>query len=333
MIISIARSCDYCERRDTPGHICSSLIEFLVGRCIDRAYVVTSLRGRGGMGIVARAVRPGLSGRFAVKIPNRRFRGDPRMTDRFAKEARLVSRVRSEHVVSATDFGVDEELGPYLVMEDLRGESLARILAAGPLSVARTIDLVSQAAAGVSAAHEAGVVHRDLKPANLFICRRDRRADRTKILDFGLADVEGAPSEVRRSRALTGTPAYMSPENARGARSIDRRTDIYALGLILYECLSGRRAHPGEDENQIVYHLLSQRPAPLSETFGELRAVVDKAMAPAADDRFQTAGQLRRALAAFAGSSGPRNEVGSSQAIPIRDGRATVLASRARRRC
>ena len=152
-------------------------------------------------------------------------------------------------------------------MEYLAGESLASLLRReGRLPIARAADPIVQACRGVAAAHGAGIVHRDLKPENLFVCRRDDGADLVKVLDFGVAKLQAADDQSAATRTGTtlGAAAYMSPEQARGDRTVDGRADVYALGAILYELLSLERPHPGDSQNAILHHIATQAAVPIT---------------------------------------------------------------------
>jgi serine/threonine-protein kinase len=176
--------------------------------------------------------------------------------------------------------------------------------------VVRAVNLIIQACRGLDAAQAAGIIHRDLKPENLFVCRRGDGTDLVKILDFGIAKLSqsgalGPVTPVTRSGATMGTPFYMPPEQARGAKVIDHRADIYSLGVILFEALSGARPHPGESYNEILYHILTKPPVPIeSKRPGlppDLVELVHRTIAFAPEDRPGSAAVLARALAAHAG--------------------------------
>jgi serine/threonine-protein kinase len=195
-----------------------------------------------------------------------------------------------------------------LVMEYLDGEDLAHLLVrGGPLPVPRAAYIIIQACRGLAAAHARGIVHRDLKPENLFICKRNDGSDLVKVLDFGIAKLHTGPvgTGLTQTGTTMGTPFYMSLEQARGAKEVDHRTDIYALGVILYEILSGTKPHPGESYNEILYHVISKEPAPLDGTRPGLppglSAVVHRAMAREVEDRYASAADLTAALIPFAG--------------------------------
>src|SRR6185436_17322081 len=170
---------------------------------------------------------------------------------RFQREAEAAGALESENVAAALDFGIAQDGAPYIVLEYLVGESLEHLLEREVhLPAARASNIVAQACRGVQAAHAAGIVHRDLKPHNLFVCRREDGTDLVKVLDFGVAKLqaidEAAASTRTGTGAVLGTPSYMSPEQARGAAVVDNRADVYALGAIFYQLVSGQKPHPGD---------------------------------------------------------------------------------------
>jgi serine/threonine-protein kinase len=178
----------------------------------------------------------------------------------------------------------------------------------GPMPVGRAVNIAIQACRGLDAAHAAGIVHRDLKPENLFLCRRGDGSDLVKILDFGIAKLsgpEGSANSMTRTGSTMGTPFYMSPEQARGAKELDHRADVYSLGVILFEALSGQKPHPGDSYNAILYHILTQPPTPLGLLRPglppELVAIVHRTLASLPSERPASAVQLARDLAPFAG--------------------------------
>jgi serine/threonine-protein kinase len=188
-------------------------------------------------------------------------------------------------------------------MELLEGTDLRRLLASrGRLGVPDACELIAQACAGLAVAHRHGVIHRDLKPENLFLTQRGTRA-LLKVLDFGIAKLRNQ-SLGTASGSLLGTPEYMPPEQVRGGAAIDERADLYALGAILYELLTGRLPHPGEEQHEIISHVLFEPPLPLLELRPELptelACIVHRALAPDPDERFRSVGELAEALAAYA---------------------------------
>jgi serine/threonine protein kinase len=224
--------------------------------------------------------------------------------ERFTVEARAASLIEHENVVRVSDFGRSSDGQLYLVMELLKGHTLAEELSGGPLSPTRARFVAREILRGLEAAHARGVVHRDLKPENVFITPRDGDDDAVKLLDFGIARMrqEGADESARLTKdgAVMGTPLYMAPEQLRGARDVDARADIYAVGVMLYEMLSGRPPYQGETFGEIAHGILDAKPRPLAETAPVvdevLAALVMRAFAGARERRFQSAKELRSAL-------------------------------------
>jgi serine/threonine-protein kinase len=193
-------------------------------------------------------------------------------------------------------------------MEYVDGENLASLLEReGALSIPRAVELVRQVCRGLRVAHAEHIVHRDLKPRNLIVCRRADGTDLVKIVDFGIAKLSGERRKLAASTttgATLGTPHYMSPEQARGEKDVDSRSDIYAAGVILYELLTGHKPHTGDSYNAIIYHILSKEPIPIREHRPDVPAglalVVHRAMSTDAGGRFSSALELDRALAPYA---------------------------------
>jgi serine/threonine-protein kinase len=219
-------------------------LDALVGKTLGDTYQLVRVIGRGGMGAIYEAQHARLAGkRYAIKFLAPQFAENPELLARFRREAEIASQLGHEHIVEVHDFNVADGQA-YLVMELLDGEDLAaRLAARGPLGLEAMEHIVAQLASALDAAHRAHVVHRDLKPQNIYLCRRDGRDDYVKVLDFGISKVLDSASVVTRDHALIGTPFYMSPEQAEGhITEIDARTDVFALGAIIWETLTGRMA-------------------------------------------------------------------------------------------
>jgi tRNA A-37 threonylcarbamoyl transferase component Bud32 len=277
-----------------------------VDETVGGKYRIVRLIGQGGMGAVYEAQHTVVKRRFAVKFLRSDLAERRDILTRFQREAEAAGALESEHVAAALDFGIATDGTPYIVMEYLVGESLAALLAReGRLPIARAADLVAQAARGIDVAHGAGIVHRDLKPQNLFVCRRQDGTDLLKVLDFGVAKLE-ALDEMNadtRTGSVLGTAAYMSPEQARGDKVVDHRSDLYALGAILYELCSGQRPHPGDSHNAVLHHVATHPAVPLESVLDDLPEGFGTAVAAAlASDREQrpaTAEAFVQALAPF----------------------------------
>jgi serine/threonine protein kinase len=245
----------------------------IVGATVAGKYRIRRVVGSGSMGVVCEAEHLEIGKRVAIKLIDASLAGMTDIALRFRQEARATSLVESHHIVQVFDVGADDQLGLYLVMEYLTGEDLAKLLAREKrVPTDAAVRIAVQVARGLSKAHEAGVVHRDLKPANIFLCASEDDQPLVKILDFGISKVvassrAGAPAGLKLTRdgMVVGTPQYMSPEQAQGY-SIDERTDVWALGLVLYEMLAGRPAYPElPTYEQFIIHLVSKPPDPLRD--------------------------------------------------------------------
>jgi serine/threonine protein kinase len=282
-----------------------------IGEVLAEKYRIVRFMGEGGMGAVYEAQHEVVGRRFAVKFLHTDLARRQDILDRFKREARAAGELESENIASVIDFGQTQDGIPYLVMELLQGEDLAHLLAReGKLPVVRAVNLVIQACRGIEAAHAAGIIHRDLKPENLFVCRRGDGSDLVKILDFGIAKLAGTAldvvaASVTNPGATLGTPFYMPPEQARGENAIDHRADIYGLGVILFEALSGQKPHPGDSYNVILYHILTQPAVPLASLRpglpDGLAELVHLALSPDPNARPASAKELAHALSRHAG--------------------------------
>ena len=265
-------------------------------------YRVLGRLGAGSMGEVFDAEHIRLGNRVAVKFLREGALADPRAVKRFQSEARAVAGVQSEHVVRVVDCGELPDGRPYLVMERLFGEDLRSLLArTGTLPLPRVVRLIADACQGLAAVHAAGVIHRDLKPANLFVTRRTGAPEICKILDFGVAKTTA--SEATQQGHLLGTLRYMAPEQLEDSSSTTARTDLYALGAILYECLTGAPVHTGSTLQRTMFAILNAAPRPISEFRAVPRGIeqlVFRALSKNPDDRPSTAKDFLRALRPFA---------------------------------
>ncbi len=267
-------------------------------------YRIVRFLASGGMGSVYEAQQIIVRRRFAVKFLHPELAVRRELLTRFQREAEAAGALESENVAAALDFGIASDGAPYIVLEYLVGESLEQLREReGPLPTMRAVNLVQQACRGVQAAHAAGIIHRDLKPHNLFVCRRGDGTDLVKVLDFGVAKLEvverGGPET--RTGTVLGTPSYMSPEQARGEKKVDHLSDVYALGAVLYELLSGKKPHPGDSHNAILHHIATQPAIPLARALpdlpAELAAIVERTLHDDVKQRPASAGELAEALA------------------------------------
>jgi serine/threonine-protein kinase len=275
-------------------------------------YRVLSLLGEGGMGAVYLAEHPGIGRRVAVKVLHREYVSDEQVLGRLLNEARAANAIRHPNIIEILDSGMRSDGTPYLVMELLEGESLGmRIRRVGKLPMRDAVEFAYQTASALGAAHKKGIVHRDLKPDNLYITINPHEAGREliKVLDFGIAKLQqqGQGDSVRtRTGTLMGTPIYMSPEQCRGTRSVDHRSDIYSLGVILYEMLIGQPPFVSEGFGDLInMHLNVPPPSPRQtrpEIPDALDALVLKMLAKNPEDRYADMTALLGSLKLTGGS-------------------------------
>jgi serine/threonine protein kinase len=275
----------------------------LIGRVIADRYNIVGKLGQGGMGTVYLAEHVRMGRRCAVKVMNPILLNDPDSLDRFTREAKNASMLNHPHVAAIYDFGETADGIIYLAMEFVEGESLAAVLGRmHGLPEQQALELGSQVADALGAAHEIGIVHRDLKPDNIMLCQSKTGTLRVKVVDFGIAKaMQGSSQTVTRTGYVVGTPAYMSPEQILGD-PLDGRSDLYSLGCILYEMLTGERAFTSPSGEVSIRRRLTEpppRPRSVKQTLSKsLDGIVTKAMARAPEQRFHSAGDLRRALLA-----------------------------------
>ena len=274
-----------------------------IGDIIDEKYELLRLLGEGGMGRVYEARHLVIDKRVALKCLHSDRADDRLSITRFVQEARAAAKIGSEHIVDVTDGGTTDSGTPYLVMELLEGSDLATvIMREGPLSLPRTVALVRQACEGLSAAHSAGIIHRDLKPENLFVSQRMQGEETLKVFDFGIAKFKDLSLT---SKSVTfGTIYYMAPEQIESAKLVDERADIYSLGVILFELLTGKLPFEGTSIREVVSKILTEEPALLGdlrpELPSELGRIVSRAMAREREDRFCSMAELGEELGRFA---------------------------------
>jgi len=288
---------DSSEVDAPPGRLASARVGELVGD----TFVLGERIGAGGMGEVYLAEHRRLGKQFALKLL--RSKAEPNAVKRFRREARAIARIESEHVVTVVDSGEARDGTPFIAMELLRGEDLRSLLArAAPLPIPRAVSLILEACRGVATAHRAGMIHRDLKPGNLFVTRRETGEDWLKVLDFGIAKLEGSSSTVEG--ALIGTVKYMAPEQLEDGANVGPAVDIYALGAILYECLCGAPPHNGVSMQESMFKIMNETPVPLSNRRADipdaLSAAIQRALAKRPTERFESSEAFANAIAPFA---------------------------------
>ncbi len=284
----------------------------MIGQLVGARYRVVRLLGQGGMGAVYEAIHEGTGRRVALKVILGGSFAEAMHVARFHREAKAAGQIVTPHVVQVLDSGTDEPGGfAYLAMELLSGEDLDHVvvrLGALPLDVA--LRIVGQACVGLVRAHEVGVVHRDLKPANLFLATGEAGEIVVKILDFGIAKVkmdhlgEDGQKGLTKTGSLLGSPAYMSPEQAQGLKTIDHRTDVWSMGVVLYETLAGKAPlHGVTSIAELLVELCVKPPRPIREVAPwvppEIAAIVHRCLMRDPADRFQTAAELLDAIRRF----------------------------------
>ncbi|HSZ80956.1 MAG TPA: serine/threonine-protein kinase [Polyangia bacterium] len=275
-----------------------SLINTTVGN-----YRVTKLLGEGGMGAVYLGEHPVIGRKVAIKVLHTALAADKDIVARFFNEARAIHLIAHPNIVEILDFGQTPDGQPYFIMEYLTGEALSEIVARGPIPAPEVAALADQMCRALGAAHAKGIVHRDLKPHNVQIIEKDGQPF-VKILDFGVAKILAAPdgsqSVKTRTGSLMGTPLYMSPEQCKGAGLLDHRTDIYSLGVMIFEMLAGRPPFMAEGIGELfAKHMLEEAPSLLElapQTPPAMAAAIMKSLNKELDDRFPSMEDFRKSL-------------------------------------
>ena len=257
------------------------------------------------MGEVYEAEHVRVGKRVALKCLSRSLMSNAELVERFAREAKAASAAVSPHVVEMLDVGTTEDDGtPFLVMELLDGAPLSRAIAEGPLSIARALRIGREIAEGLDAAHRAGVIHRDLKPDNVFLVKAAQGRETVKILDFGISKVSAKDTsqELTRTGSALGTPTHMAPEQIEATQEIDARADLWALGVLLFQMLTGQLPFDAESYGLLLVRIMGAPPASLAEARPDvpeaLVPIVLRCLAKSRDDRYATARAVERALGA-----------------------------------
>lgn len=278
-----------------------------IGDIIDGKYRIVRLLGEGGMGSVFEGENIRIHRQVAIKILHSSVAESVDAVQRFEREAQAAGRIGSDHIVEVLDLGDLPGGDRYMVMEFLEGEALNdRIRNRGRLAPREAAAIVIQLLEGLRAAHDAGIVHRDLKPENVFLLKnKGGRKDFVKIVDFGISKFSslGGEFSMTRTGAVMGTPYYLSPEQAKGERSLDHRADLYAVGVILYEAVAGAVPFDGETFNELLFKIVLEPVKPLSTVAPDIdpafSSIVNKAMARSPDARYQSAVELQNALSSW----------------------------------
>ncbi len=337
--MSVCRKC--ARRYPDDHHYCpidgeSLVVTDRVGTTLLGQYQLTGVLGQGSSGTVYEAWHQPTARQVAVKMLNPALVADDAMVRRFHREARAAARLVHPNIVTLYTAGVTEDGVPFLVMELCRGESLDRLLERGPLPADRAVAIVRQVVAAVAATHAAGIVHRDLKPANVILAeqRRPGAPDRVKLVDFGVAKIiageVGEESSLSRTGTVWGTPHYLAPEQARGEQ-VDGRADLYSIGAMLFEMVTGQVPFPGAGMAVLLAHVNRPVPSPDARVAGldsRLSALVMRCLAKQPADRFASAEALAAALDALGESS--RSD-GSITGVTLRAAPAAALEVEPRR--
>ncbi len=288
-----------------------------IGDVIQDKYRIVRLIGQGGMGAVYEGENTLIARRVAIKVLYSQIAGQQGVVERFEREAQAAGRIGNDHILEVLDMGTLDDGNRFMVMEYLDGETLGeRTKRLGPLTADQIFPLARQLLVGLAAAHHAGIIHRDLKPDNVFISRQKAgQADFVKIIDFGISKFTQLDQDMKMTAtgAVMGTPYFMSPEQAKGTGGADGRSDLYAVGVILYKTVTGRVPFDGETFNELLFKIvLSPMPQPrqlVPELDPAFETIIQKAMARDPDRRFQTAQEFIQALDAW-------KDAGTSVTVP-----------------
>ena len=306
-----------------------------IGDVLAGKYRVDSVLGVGGMGVVVAATHVQLEQKVALKFLLPGALQSKEAVERFLREAKAAVRLKSEHVAKVTDVGTLESGAPYMVMEFLQGADLSRIVQETPLAIDEAVSFILQACEPIAEAHSIGIVHRDIKPQNLFVTRRVDGRPLIKVLDFGISksiDTQTGLSLTRTS-SIMGSPLYMSPEQMRSTKSVDQRTDIWALGVVLYELITGRVPWEAEAVPELCLKVVQDEPDPpksLKPTLSEgLQAVILKCLRKDPKERFQNVAELAAAIEPYAQSEsrGSAERTALTLQVPSRPPMVSISAA------
>lgn len=287
-------------------------------------YLVERVLGEGGMGVVVAAHHETLNQKVAIKFLLPAALGDRSATERFVREARAAAQIQSEHVARVTDIGLLDSGSPYMVMEYLDGHDLCgELKRRGALPPEEAADYMLQALEALAEAHAVGIIHRDLKPANIFLAKRKDGSRLVKVLDFGISKaISSGDVSLTATSVLMGSPLYMAPEQIRDAKSVDCRADIWSLGVILYECLSGDVPFGGDTLSGLLAQIVADPPPPLGTVRPDLppsiTSIVDRCLEKNRERRVQDVAELARLLAPIAPEGAMRSvqRIHSTLGIP-----------------
>jgi serine/threonine-protein kinase len=276
------------------------------GDIVAGKYKVIRIIGEGGMGVVVEAVHQTLDQRVAIKFHRPQASGNEESIARFLREARAAAQIRSEHIARVSDVATLDGGDPYFVMEFLEGQDLDAVIEAdGPLTITTALDYSLQVCEALAEAHALGIVHRDLKPANLFLARRGDGTTIVKLLDFGISKTlpkgDDAELSMTKTRALMGSPLYMAPEQMRSTKRVDHRADIWSLGVLMHEMLTGETPFVGETLPEVCASIAADEPIPLTmkrpDAPFELENVILRCLEKDPDGRYADVAELVTTLA------------------------------------
>jgi len=295
------------------------------GEIVDGKYRIIRLIGEGGMGAVYEGENTRIHRRVAIKVLHAGVAETAEAVQRFEREAQAAGRIGSEHIVEVLDLGNLPSGDRYMVMEFMDGDSLsARIQKSGRIAPVDLYPIAHQLLAALHAAHTAGIIHRDLKPDNVYLLRtRSGVADFVKLLDFGISKFNQLSGDsgfsMTRTGAVMGTPYYMAPEQAKGAKDMDHRVDLYATGVILYESVTGQVPFNADTFNELLFKIVLEEPRPIQQLVPEIdpnfAAIINKAMSRDPATRFQSAKEFQQALEQWANGAGA--ELANALKLPV----------------
>ncbi len=300
-------------------------LEVKPGDLIAGKYRVDRLLGQGGMGVVVAATHTVLGEQVALKFLLPGLQVDEKIAERFLREAKAAAKIKSPHVARVVDVGTMLDTGsPYIVMELMSGHDLGvELEQRGALELEQACSLAIQACEALASAHQAGVIHRDIKPGNLFLTQDADGTPLLKVLDFGISKLESMDAAaLTQTQTAMGSPLYMSPEQMRSARQVDQRTDIWSLGIVLYELITGEMPYMAETLPQLCALVLEAAPPSIRSIVPgvplELEELIARCLSKDPADRFATMAELALALAPFAGEAGEREALRVSRILGIK---------------
>lgn len=291
---------DFDEESDEVLASSGGYMTNLIGKTIDGKYLIESMLGEGGMAVVYKSHHTMMERQVVIKVMQGWLLSNKKSIERFQRECKVTAKLNHPNIVTVYDVGDINGKAPYLVMEYIQGESLAdKIHRQGALSFETTADIIIQLCSGLSEAHSAGIIHRDLKPDNVLLQNKSDRPDWVKIVDFGISHlVHGQAQRLTKTGRMVGTPEYIAPEQLKD-KPMDMRTDLYALGIMMYEMLTGTVPFGGESAEAILMKHLLEMPQPMSVHKPEFTdgtpfdEIILKLLQKEPDHRYQTAAELK----------------------------------------